>query len=143
MYISLDNTSPDTDWMREELTSIGVKELRSAKDVEKVMDSTQKGTMLLVINSVCGCAGGNARPGLRLALEQTKKYPQKMYTVFAGKDREATEKARSYFSQFPPSSPSFIFFKDGLAKAVIPRHRIEGRSMNEIAKDLIMIFNAF
>ena len=142
MHISF-NVHENTSGMREELISIGVKELHTPMDVELVMEEKKQGTMLLVINSVCGCAAGNARPALRLALEQTKKHPQKMYSVFAGIDKEATEKARSYFREFPPSSPSFIFFQNGSVKAVIPRHRIQGRKMEEISQDLVMIFNAF
>lgn len=133
---------PDTTWMRTELTDVGVTELRTPEDVDAVFGSKQEGTMLLVINSVCGCAAGNARPGLRIALENAKT-PDNLYTVFAGQDREATERARSYFSEFPPSSPSFAFFKDGEIKAMVPRHRVEGRSAQEVADDLVMIFNAF
>ncbi|KPP96138.1 MAG: bacillithiol system oxidoreductase YphP [Bacteroidetes bacterium HLUCCA01] len=133
---------PDTSWMRTELTDLGVKELRTPEDVDAVLGEKKEGTMLLVINSVCGCAAGNARPGVKIALENEKQ-PDHMYTVFAGQDREATERARGYFSEFPPSSPSFAFFKDGEIKAMIPRHRVEGRSAQEVANDLMMIFNAF
>jgi putative YphP/YqiW family bacilliredoxin len=133
---------PDTTWMRTELTDLGVQELRTPEDVDAVLGEKKEGTMLLCINSVCGCAAGNARPGVKIALENAKK-PDVMYTVFAGQDREATEKARSYFPEFPPSSPSFAFFKDGEIKAMIPRHRVEGRTAHEVADDLIMIFNAF
>lgn len=133
---------PDTSWMREELTQFGVEELKTTEDVDRAMKD-YKGTMLMVINSVCGCAAGNARPGLGIALEQSETKPDHMVTVFAGQDKEATEKARSYFSQFPPSSPAFAYFVDGDIKALIPRHRIEGRSKEEVAADLKMVFEAF
>lgn len=133
---------PDTSWMRTELTDLGVKELRTPEDVDAVLGEKKEGTMLLSINSVCGCAAGNARPGLGIALRNAK-VPGDLFTVFAGQDREATERARGYFSEFPPSSPSFAFFKDGEIKAMIPRHRVEGRSAQEVADDLVMIFNAF
>jgi putative YphP/YqiW family bacilliredoxin len=133
---------PDTTWMRTELTDLGVKELRTPEEVDAVLGEKKEGTMLLAINSVCGCAAGNARPGLGIALKNAK-VPGELYTVFAGQDREATECARGYFSEFPPSSPSFAFFKDGEIKAMIPRHRVEGRSAQEVADDLVMIFNAF
>ncbi|MCH8569738.1 MAG: BrxA/BrxB family bacilliredoxin [Balneolales bacterium] len=133
---------PDTSWMRKELTDIGVKELTTPEEVTEVMEKTASGSMLLVINSVCGCAAGNARPAVKIALENDKK-PEHIYTVFAGQDREATAKAREFLADFPPSSPSFAFFKDGEVKAMIPRHRVEGRSATEVADDLTMIFNAF
>ncbi len=132
---------PDTSWMRSELTEIGVKELVTPEDVDTVFGNG-KGTMLLVINSVCGCAAGNARPGLRLAMGHSKK-PDITYTVFAGQDKEATARAREYFSDFPPSSPAFAFFQDGEIKAMIPRHRIEGRTAQEVSDDLVMIFDTF
>jgi len=133
---------PDTSWMREELTEIGVKEVKTPAEVDTMMEESKTGTTLLVINSVCGCAAGNARPAVRIALEHDKK-PDRLYTVFAGQDKEATARAREYFSDYPPSSPSFAFFKDGEIKAMVPRHRVEGRSANEVADDLIMVFNAF
>jgi putative YphP/YqiW family bacilliredoxin len=133
---------PDISWMREELTELGVVELKTPEEVDQAMKEAAEGSTLLVINSVCGCAAGNARPGVRLALEGDKR-PDRMYTVFAGQDKEATERARSYFSDFPPSSPSFAFFKDGEIKAMIPRQRVEGRSANDVANDLKMVFEAF
>ena len=132
---------PDTSWMRTELTDLGVKELTTPEEVDSVLGD-KEGTMLLVVNSVCGCAAGNARPGAKIALEHQKK-PEQVYTVFAGQDKEATARAREYFSEFPPSSPSFAFFKDGEVKAMIPRHRIEGRTAQQVAEDLIMIFDEF
>lgn len=133
---------PDTTWMREELTEIGVKEVKTPAEVDSMMEESKTGTTLLVINSVCGCAAGNARPAVRIALGH-EKTPDRIYTVFAGQDKEATARAREYFSDYPPSSPSFAFFKDGEIKAMVPRHRVEGRSANEVADDLIMVFNAF
>jgi putative YphP/YqiW family bacilliredoxin len=134
---------PDTSWMRKELTDLGVEELKTPEDVDKAMETKNKGTMLLVINSVCGCAAGNARPGLKIALGKTEHQPDHLVTVFAGQDKEATEVARGYFSEYPPSSPAFAYFVDGEIKAMIPRHRIEGRTSEEVASDLLMVFDAF
>ena len=134
---------PDVSWMREELTDLGIEELKTVDDVDRAMDEYNQGTMLMVINSVCGCAAGNARPGVEIALNNTDEKPDHLVTVFAGQDKEATERAREYFSEYPPSSPAFAFFKDGEVKAMIPRHRIEGRTKDEIAEDLEMVFNAF
>ena len=132
---------PDTSWMRTELTDLGIKELKTPEEVDGVFKD-QKGTMLLVINSVCGCAAGNARPGMKLAMGHTKQ-ADVVYTVFAGQDKDATARAREYFSEFPHSSPAFAFFKDGEVKAMVPRHRIEGRTAQEVADDLVMIFDTF
>ena len=134
---------PDTSWMREELTKLGVEELKTPEDVDKAMNEYGKGTMLMVINSVCGCAAGNARPGVEIALNKAKQKPDHLVTVFAGQDKEATAKARDYFSEYPPSSPAFAFFVDGEVKAMVPRHRIEGRTRDEVADDLLMVFDAF
>lgn len=134
---------PDTSWMREELTKLGVEELKTPEDVDKAMDKYAEGTMLMVINSVCGCAAGNARPGVEIALSKTEHTPDQLVTVFAGQDKEATERAREYFSEYPPSSPAFAFFVDGEVKAMVPRHRIEGRTREEVAEDLMMVFDAF
>jgi len=136
-------TGPDTTWMREELTKLGVEELKTPEDVDKAMDEYGKGTMLMVINSVCGCAAGNARPGVEIALNKANQKPDHIVTVFAGQDKEATAKARDYFSEYPPSSPAFAFFVDGEVKAMVPRHRIEGRTRDEVADDLLMVFDAF
>lgn len=135
-------TGPDISWMREELTKYGVKELKTPDDVDRAMKE-YKGTMLMAINSVCGCAAGNARPGLGIALEESEVKPDHMVTVFAGQDKEATAHARAYFSEYPPSSPAFAYFVDGEIKAMIPRHRIEGRTKEEVAEDLKMVFDAF
>jgi len=123
--------------MREELSSIGVQELMTAEDVDAFM-SQKEGTALLVINSVCGCAAGMARPGVRLALEEQR--PDRVATVFAGQDLEATARARSYMADIPPSSPSLALFKDGELVHFVPRHRIEGRDANAVAQDLVAAF---
>ncbi len=134
---------PDTSWMRKELTDLGVEELKTPEDVDRAMEEYKQGTMLLAINSVCGCAAGNARPGLKIALDKASSKPDHLVTVFAGQDKEATEKARGYFSEYPPSSPAFAYFVDGEIKAMVPRHRIEGRTSEEVANDLLMVFDAF
>lgn len=123
--------------MREELTAAGVEELLSAEDVDRWMDE-KDGTALLVVNSVCGCAAGMARPGVRLALERGPK-PDRMASVFAGQDLEATARARSFFPEIPPSSPSMAVFKDGELVFFMPRHRIEGRSAEDVAGDLMEV----
>ncbi len=120
--------------MREELTSVGFQELRTPEQVDAFMAERQ-GTALLVINSVCGCAAGQARPGVRLALENAFK-PDRLATVFAGQDVEATQRLRSYLPDIPPSSPSMALFKDGELVYFVPRHRIESRSAEEVASDL-------
>lgn len=134
---------PDTSWMRKELTDIGLEELKTPEDVDRAMGEYDKGTMLLAINSVCGCAAGNARPGLAIALEKAENKPDHLVTVFAGQDKDATARAREYFSDYPPSSPAFAYFVDGQVKAMIPRHRIEGRTREEVAQDLLTLFDAF
>lgn len=120
--------------MREELTSIGFQELRTPDEVDDFMQ-TDEGTALLVVNSVCGCAAGMARPGVRLALQRAPK-PDRLATVFAGQDLEATARARGHFADYPPSSPSMAFFKDGEVVHFIPRHQIEGRSAEQVAGDI-------
>lgn len=124
--------------MREELTSAGVQELRTAQEVDAFMNE-KDGTAMLVINSVCGCAAGMARPGVRLALQGDRR-PDRVATVFAGQDLEATARARSYFQDVPPSSPSVAFFKDGELVYFLPRHRIEGRDAHSVANDLTQVF---
>ena len=124
--------------MREELTSAGVKELRTPAEVDAFMNE-KSGTAMLVVNSVCGCAAGMARPGVRLAL-QGDRHPDRVATVFAGQDLEATAKARSYFPDIPPSSPSIAFLKDGELVYFLPRHRIEGRDAQQVARDLTQVF---
>lgn len=125
--------------MREELTSAGVAELRTASDVDAFMNE-KNGTALLVVNSVCGCAAGMARPGVRLALQGDRR-PDRIATVFAGQDLEATAKARSYIPDIPPSSPSMAFFKDGELVYFMPRHRIEGRDAHSVANELKQVFS--
>ena len=124
--------------MREELTSAGFLELQSAEDVDRFM-AEKSGTALLVVNSVCGCAAGMARPGARLALQGAAR-PDRLATVFAGQDLEATSRARSYFADLPPSSPSMALFKDGELVFFLPRHRIEGRDALDVARDLAEAF---
>ena len=125
--------------MRDELVRIGVTELTAPDDVERFMGDTE-GSAFLVVNSVCGCAAGSARPAVALALQQDPR-PQRVATVFAGQDLEATERARSYFADYPPSSPSFALFRDGELVHVFPRHRIEGRAPQSIASDLREVFD--
>lgn len=127
--------------MRDELTRIGIKELRTPEEVEEHVPGA-KGTALIVINSVCGCAAGQCRPGVAQALEHSVT-PDHLYTVFAGQDKEATAKAREYFAPYPPSSPSIALLKDGELVHFIERHSIENRSAAEIAADLTEAFDKF
>ena len=117
--------------MREDLTRLGINELKTTEEVDEVF-SNKTGTTLLVINSVCGCAAGNARPAVKIALGHDV-IPDKLTTVFAGQDQEATAQARSYIEGYPPSSPSMALFKDGQLVEMIQRHQIEGRTPEEIA----------
>jgi putative YphP/YqiW family bacilliredoxin len=126
--------------MREELTSLGVRELMTAADVDTFMSEAKSGTSLLIVNSVCGCAAGMARPGVRLALEHATR-PDRVVSVFAGQDLDATAKARSYFGEVPPSSPSMALFKDGELVYFVPRHRIEGRDASAVSRDLTAAFD--
>jgi putative YphP/YqiW family bacilliredoxin len=125
--------------MRDELTQAGFQELRTPQEVDSFM-ADKTGTAVLMINSVCGCAAGKARPGVRLALQQGQK-PDRLATVFAGQDNEATARARSYFANVPPSSPSVAVFKDGKLAYFMPRHNIEGRDAESVARDLTAAFN--
>lgn len=118
--------------MRAEVTALGVKELRSAADVAAAMQQ-KAGTALYFINSVCGCAAGSARPGLALALQDAPK-PERVYTVFAGQDSEATAEVRKHILGFPPSSPSAALFKDGQLVAMVERHDIQGRGPEQVAE---------
>jgi len=124
--------------MRDELTSIGFKELRTPEEVEEHLPNA-KGTALVFVNSVCGCAGGIARPAARLALQHEVK-PDHLFTVFAGQDKEASAKAREYFAPYPPSSPSIALMKDGELVHFIERHQIEYHSAEEIAANLVAAF---
>ncbi len=126
--------------MRQELTAIGFDELRNAALVDDFLSSQD--STLLFINSVCGCAAGQGRPGIRLALENSVK-PQKLGTVFAGQDLESTAKARGYFADIPPSSPSIALFEKGELVYFVPRHRIEGRTAEEVATDLRSAFDRY
>lgn len=128
--------------MKHELTSIGFEELLTPADVDEFM-SRRDGSAMLVVNSVCGCAAGQARPGVRMALEQGGVRPARLATVFAGQEVEATQRARSYFPDIPPSSPSIALFKDGELVYFVPRHRIEGRTAEEVARDLAAAFERF
>lgn len=128
--------------MRAELTSVGFQELRSAEQVDNLL-SSKEGTVLVVVNSVCGCAAGAARPGVKLAIEHAEHKPLTLATVFAGNDAEATAKAREYFAPYPPSSPSMALFKDGKLVHFIERHHIEGRSPQMIADNLLMAFEQY
>jgi putative YphP/YqiW family bacilliredoxin len=127
--------------MREELTSVGVQELTNAAEVDAWM-AEKSGTSLLIVNSVCGCAAGAARPAVRLALAGPD-HPDRVATVFAGQDLEATARARGYFADIPPSSPSMALFKDGELVYFVPRHRIEGRAAQQLADDLGSAFARF
>ena len=125
--------------MRDELVQVGVRELKTAADVDTALENAE-GTTLLVINSVCGCAAGGARPGVMLAL-QNDKIPNDLTTVFAGQDREATDKARSYLAPLPPSSPFVALFKDGKPIFALQRHDIETRNATQIAQILAQAFS--
>ncbi|MDH5413036.1 MAG: BrxA/BrxB family bacilliredoxin [Flavobacteriaceae bacterium] len=120
--------------MRQQLTAVGFKELRSAQEVDNILN--EKGTTLVVVNSVCGCAAGTARPGTILSLQGSKK-PLNLTTVFAGVDTEAVAKAREHMIPFPPSSPAVALFKDGELVHMLERHHIEGRSAEMIAENLM------
>ena len=124
--------------MREELTRLGIEELRTAEDVDGAL-AHQGGTTMVVVNSICGCAAGRMRPAVRMALQNATR-PEKLFTVFAGQDREATDRARSYFTGQPPSSPSIAIFRDGQLAYMMPRRDIESREAPAIAADLSAAF---
>jgi putative YphP/YqiW family bacilliredoxin len=125
--------------MREELTRIGVEELRTPEDVQKTLEGST-GTVMVVVNSICGCAAGKARPGIARALQHSVR-PDKVGTVFAGADIEATEKARSYFTGYEPSSPSIALLKDGQLVYMMERRQIEGKDASQVASELIQAFD--
>lgn len=127
--------------MREDLTRHGVEETRTPEQVEEAINET-KGTLLVVVNSVCGCAAGKARPGVALAL-QNEARPDRAITVFAGADIEATTKAREHFAPYPPSSPQIALFKDGQLVYMLERHQIENRFAEQIAQELTQAFDRF
>jgi putative YphP/YqiW family bacilliredoxin len=124
--------------MREDLTRLGVEEARTPADVDEVIKNTE-GTVMMVVNSVCGCAAGKARPGIALALQHEVK-PDKVATVFAGADIEATERARGYFTGYNPSSPSIALLKNGELVYMMERHQIEGKDAPQIADELKKAF---
>jgi putative YphP/YqiW family bacilliredoxin len=125
--------------MREELTRLGVEELKTPEAVDQTLQNS-KGTVMVVVNSICGCAAGKARPGIALALQHDVR-PDKVATVFAGADIEATDRARSYFTGYPPSSPSIGLLKDGQLVYMMERHQIEGRGPTQIAEELTQAFD--
>jgi putative YphP/YqiW family bacilliredoxin len=125
--------------MREELTRLGVQELRTKQDVDSALETKQAGTAMVVVNSICGCAAGRMRPAIRAALQNANR-PNHMFTVFAGQDVEATERARGYFTGYPPSSPSIAFFRDGKLVHMIQRSDIEHREAADIANELKRVF---
>lgn len=127
--------------MREELTRLGVQEMRTPEEVDAVLTNEQR-TVLVVVNSVCGCAAANARPGVALALQHAV-LPDKVTTVFAGQDLEATARARSYFTGYFPSSPQIALLRGGKPIFMLERHDIEGRNAQEVARYLVEAFDQF
>jgi putative YphP/YqiW family bacilliredoxin len=127
--------------MREELTHLGVQELRTAEEVDHALVN-QPGTTMVIVNSICGCAAGRMRPAVRIALQNSAR-PEKMVTVFAGQDTEATDRARSYFTGYPPSSPSIALFGDGKLIYMMQRSDIEHREAADIAAELKKTFDKF
>jgi putative YphP/YqiW family bacilliredoxin len=125
--------------MREELTRIGVQELKTANEVDREMQS-QPGTTLVIVNSICGCAAGRMRPAVREALQNSSR-PDRAFSVFAGQDMEATERARSYFTGYPPSSPSLALFREGKLVHMMQRSDIEHRDAADIATELKRVFD--
>jgi len=124
--------------MREELTQLGFEELKSGADVDRVL--TQPGTVLVVVNSVCGCAAGKARPGIALAMRHATR-PDRLATVFAGADLESTARAREYFTGYPPSSPSIALLRDGQLVWMLERRQIENQAADAIARDITAAFD--
>jgi putative YphP/YqiW family bacilliredoxin len=127
--------------LREELTRLGVQELRTPEEVDGAL-AIPSGTTMVVVNSICGCAAGRMRPAVRAALEHPSR-PERMFTVFAGQDGEATERARSYFSPYPPSSPSIALLRDGKLVHMMQRSDIEHREPADIANELRRVFDRF
>ena len=126
--------------MREELTRAGIEEARTAAEVDTAL--ARPGTTILVVTSICGCAAGKKRPGVRLAMQNTVK-PDHSITVFAGQDREATERARSYFEGQPPTSPAIALLRDGKLVYLMQRHVIEGATAQSIGQELARAFNEY
>jgi len=127
--------------MKEDLVNVGFEELLTPSQVDEAIENT-KGTLLVVVNSVCGCAAGNMRPGVKLSIQHDKK-PSKLTTVFAGVDVDAVAQARKYFLPYPPSSPSIALFKDGDLVHFLERHHIEGGSAQMIAANLQAAFDEY
>jgi putative YphP/YqiW family bacilliredoxin len=125
--------------MREELTRIGVQELKTASEVDREL-SSKRGTAMVIVNSICGCAAGRMRPAVRMALQHGSK-PDRMFSVFAGQDLEATERARSYFTGYRPSSPSLALFREGKLVHMMERSDIEHRDSSDIANELKRVFD--
>lgn len=128
--------------MRDELTRIGFQELRTPADVDSALAGGNRAATLVVVNSVCGCAARNARPAATLALEHARR-PDRLFTVFAGQDADATARARSYFTGYPPSSPQMALFKEGALVFMLERKNIEGRAARDIAADLTAAFDKY
>jgi putative YphP/YqiW family bacilliredoxin len=127
--------------MREELTRLGVNELKTASDVDRELGA-QQGTTLVIVNSICGCAAGRMRPAVRAALQHSAK-PDRLFSVFAGQDVEATQRARSYFIGYPPSSPSLALFREGKLVHMMQRSDIEHRDAADITSELKRIFDRY
>ena len=127
--------------MREELTRLGVQELRTPEEVDRAI-ANQTGTAMVVVNSICGCAAGRMRPAVRMALQHSAR-PQRLFSVFAGQDLAATERARTYFTGYPPSSPSIAFMRDGKLVHMLQRSDIEHRDAVDIAQELKQSFDRF
>lgn len=127
--------------MREELTRIGVEEMRTPEDVDNTLANSE-GTVMVVVNSICGCAAGKARPGIAYALQHSVR-PDKVATVFAGADIEATERARNYFTGYEPSSPSIALLKDGKLVWMLERRQIEGKDAAQVANELTQAFEQY
>ncbi|MCC6600342.1 MAG: BrxA/BrxB family bacilliredoxin [Crocinitomicaceae bacterium] len=127
--------------MRAELDSVGFTEVTTPQDIDAAVNSN--GTVLVVLNSVCGCAAGSMRPGVRLAVTSASKLPSKLVTTFAGVDREAVDRVRKYMLPYPPSSPSIALFKDGKLMHMVERHHIEGKTAEMISDNLKIAFDEF
>lgn len=127
--------------MKEDLTNVGFEQLIDSESVDQFL-TQESGTLLVVVNSVCGCAAGNMRPGVKLSLQHSKK-PEILTTVFAGVDTDAVSQARKYFLPYPPSSPSIALFKDGKLVHFLERHLIEGGSAQMIAANLAAAYDAY
>lgn len=127
--------------MREELVRLGFEELKAPEQVDSALQN-HAGTVMVVVNSICGCAAGKARPGVALALQHSAR-PEKLVTVFAGADIDATERARSYFKGYEPSSPSIAILKDGQLVHMMERYQIEGRDATQIAAELVNAFDKY